>query len=83
MSTDGTKLMMADISNFHLNITLRHPEYLHLRLGNNHQKIIYKYKLQEKATPDGFVYKEVCKHESLNDYLQRHGYCQSKIVHGL
>ena len=54
--TPGARFANADISNFYLMTLLKRPEYAKIRLSDIPEEIIEEYNLQEKATPDGWVY---------------------------
>ncbi|KAL7482482.1 hypothetical protein ACHAW6_008157 [Cyclotella cf. meneghiniana] len=81
ISTKEARFANADISNFYLGTPLLRPEYTQ----NNS-----KYKLHEKATPDGCVYIKVSKgmyglpqasslaHDLLEKRLNKGGYFKAK-----
>ena len=87
--------MTLDISKFYLMTPLQRPEYIRLKLTDIPQETIDKYKLQEKATPDGSIHSVATKgmygllqagllaNELLKKWLNEHGYQQSKLVAGL
>jgi hypothetical protein len=56
VSTPKAKFATADISNFYLMTPLKCPEYAKIKLSDIPEEVIQKYRLQEKATPDGWVY---------------------------
>ncbi len=70
-------------------------EYMRLKLADMPDDVIAHYKLQEVATPDRYVYCEICKgmyglpqagiiaQELLAKRLKEHGYSQSKTMPGL
>ena len=70
-------------------------EYMRLKLADMPDDVIAHYKLQEVATPDGYVYCEIRKgmyglpqagiivQELLAKRLKEHGYSQSKTTPGL
>jgi hypothetical protein len=61
ISTKGAKFMMLDISNFYLMTPLKCKEYVRMKLTDFLANVIAHYKLNEKATPDGFVYVAIKK----------------------
>ena len=61
VSTKRAKFMSIDISNFYLNTPLPRYEYMKLKLTDIPQEVIDKYKLEDKVTPYGFDYVEICK----------------------
>ncbi|KAL7483745.1 hypothetical protein ACHAW6_009387 [Cyclotella cf. meneghiniana] len=87
--------MTEDINFFYLNTLFKRFEYLKLRLTNLKEDVSAYYKLQEKTTPDGFVYFEVRKgmyglpqagllvQEWLEKRLNENGFTQLKFTPGL
>ena len=81
--------MTCDIKNFYLMTPLKRYEYVKLKLSDIPQEVIDKYKLMEKAMPDGHVYVEIRQgmyglpqagllaQELLEKRLNQHGYHQS------
>ena len=73
---------------------LEHYEYLRIKISNFLQEVIDLYKLQEKTTPDGFIYVEVrcgmygltqaglLAQKLLEKFLGVHSYTQSKYTPG-
>jgi hypothetical protein len=61
ISTDKTKFATADLSNFYLMTPLKRPGYGRVKLTDIPDEIIGKYKLHEKATPDGWIYFKVVR----------------------
>ena len=59
ISTKEAEFMILDISNFYLNTPMKWNEYIRLKLADFPKDVIEHYKLQEKATPDGFVYVKI------------------------
>ena len=55
ISTPGAKFATADISNFYLMTPLKRPEYAKIKLSDIPEEVIKEYKLNEKATPDGWI----------------------------
>ncbi|KAL7480170.1 hypothetical protein ACHAW6_005874 [Cyclotella cf. meneghiniana] len=94
ISTPGAKFANADISNFYLMTPLKRPEYAKIKLSDIPDEIIKEYKLDEKATADGWVYIKVIRgmyglpqagslgHDLLEERLNAEGYFQSQIVPG-
>ncbi len=87
--------MTMDISNFYFMTPLHQPEFIHMKLSDIPDKIINKYKLQNKTTPSGSIYivancgmyglpqLGLIANELLEKGLNKHGYRQSKLVPGL
>jgi hypothetical protein len=95
ISTSGARYMTLDVKNFYLNTPMTRFEYVRIKIQDIPQEIIDEYNLREKVTPDGYVYVEVQKgmyglpqagilaQELLEQRLNKHGYSQSKVIHGL
>jgi hypothetical protein len=95
ISTENAKFMTMDIKNFYLNTPLPRFEYVKLKMTDIPTEIVEEYNLKEKVTPDGSVYVEIRRgmyglpqagllaQELLEERLKKHGYSQSKLVHGL
>ena len=95
ISTPGARFANADISNFYLMTPLKRPEYGKVKLSDIPAEIIKKYRLEEKATADAFVYFRVDKgmyglpqagslgHDLLEERLNNEGYFKSPIVPAL
>ena len=74
---------------------MKRYEYMHLKMSDIPDEIITEYKLDQKATTDGFIYTEIQKgmqglpqagiiaQELLADRLEKHGYSKIKIIPGL
>ena len=74
---------------------LRHAEYAKIRINDIPDEIIDEYKLQEKVTPNGWVYIKITEgmyglpqsgslvNELLEQHLNHEGYYQSPIMPGL
>ena len=87
--------MTMDISNFYLMTPLLRPEYIRVKLIDLPEEIIQEYKLREKANKKGCIFLKVVKgmyglpqagllaNQLLEKRLNKHGYYQSKIIHGL
>ena len=45
-----------DIKDFYLNTPMARYEYMRLRLADMPKDVIAHYKLEEIATPDGYIY---------------------------
>ena len=56
ISINGTKLVIADTSNFYLMTPLRRPEFVRVKHEGIPEEIVRAYNLQAIATPDGWVY---------------------------
>jgi hypothetical protein len=95
ISTPGAKFANANIANFYLMTPLKWPEYAKIKLSNVPEDVKNKYNLNEKATPDGWVYIKVIhgmyslpqagslSRDLLEEQLNQEGYNQSQIVPGL
>ena len=87
--------MTIDIRKCYLCTPLKCPEYLKMKLDSFPDDVIEHYGLNEKASPDGYVYVEIRKgmyglsqagiiaQELLEKRLNKHGYFQSKTTPGL
>ena len=74
---------------------LKRPEYAKIKLSDIPEEVIHENKLQEEATPDGWVYIMVVRgmyglpqagllgHDLLEEQLNQEGYFQSQIAPGL
>ena len=56
ISTKGARFMTVDISNINLMTPLHQPEFIWIKLSDIPDKVIDKYNLREKATPEGSIY---------------------------
>jgi hypothetical protein len=95
ISTPNAKFMTMDIKDFYLNTPMARYEYMRLRLADMPKDVIAHYKLEEIATPDGYIYCEIQKgmyglpqagiiaQQLLEERLEKDGYRQSKITPGL
>jgi len=95
ISTPNAKFMTLDIKDFYLNTPMARYEYMRLRLADMPKDVIEHYKLDEIATPDGYIYCEIQKgmyglpqagiiaQQLLEERLEKDGYRQSKITPGL
>ncbi len=61
ISTPNTKFMTMDITDFYLNTPMAWYEYMRLRLADMPKDIIAHYKLNNIATPDGYIYCKIQK----------------------
>ena len=87
--------MSLNLANFYLMTPLKQPKFAKIKLGDIPEEIIHKYKLHEKATPDGWVYIRCIHrmygppqagslgHDLHEKCLNEAGYYQSPIVPGL
>jgi hypothetical protein len=76
-------------------LALTRPEYIRIKIINSPEEIINEYNLRNKVTESGHVYIEANKgmyglpqagliaNELLEKQLNKHGYCQSKLIPGL
>ena len=55
ISAKGAKFKTMDILDFYLNIPIKHPKYMKLKLSDIPQEIIDEYNLLDIVTPDDFV----------------------------
>ena len=61
VSTPDAKFMTIDISNMYLNTPLQEYQYIRFNINMIPQEVFNLYKLQNKATSDGWVYYEIRK----------------------
>jgi hypothetical protein len=61
ISTPGANFMTMDISNFYLNMPLKRPEYIRLKLSDIPDEIIKEYCLHKIANKNDMVFLEVTK----------------------
>ena len=61
ISTHKAKFMTIDISNMYLNTPLQEYQYMRFKINMIPQEVIDHYRLQNKATNDGWVYCEIRK----------------------
>ena len=86
ISTPNAKFMTMDIKDFYLNTPMAWYEYMRLRLADMPEDVIAHYKLNNIATPDGYIYCEIQKgmyglpqagiiaQQLLEECLQKDGY---------
>ncbi len=91
----GARFFTMDIKNFYLSTPMSRYKYMQLKLSDMPEDVIAHYKLLNIATPDGYVYCEICQgmyglpqagiiaQELLAKRLKEHGYSQSKTTPGL
>ena len=53
--------MTIDIKDFYLNTPMARPEFMRLKINDMPENVIKQYKLQERATHDGYVYVQINK----------------------
>ncbi len=94
VSTKGAKCLIIDIKDFYLKIPMKRYEYMRFKISDIPDEIIKEYKLDKIVTADGYIYCEIWKgmyglpqagiiaQELLEECLAKHGYHQSKIIHG-
>ncbi len=87
--------MTMDISNFYLMTPLHHAKFIQIKLSDIPDEVIREYKLRDKATKNGSIYIRaklgmyglpqagLLANKLLEKHLNKHGYQQSKLVHGL
>ena len=56
ISTPNAKFMTMDIKDFYLNTPMARFEYMRLRLSDMPKNVIAHCKLNEIATPEGYIY---------------------------
>ncbi len=61
ISTPNAKFMTMDIKDFYLNTPMAWYEYMRLRLADMPKDVIAHYKLNNIATPEGYIYCEIQK----------------------
>ncbi len=95
ISTKGARFMTMDISNFYIMTPLHHPKFIRVKLSNIPDEVIEGYKLREKVTKNNSIHNKanqgmyglpqagLLANELLEKRLNKHGYQQSKLVHGL
>ncbi len=88
LSTKGAKRLIIDIKDFYLKTLMKQYEYMYIL------DEIIKYELDRIVTADKYIYCKIWKgmyglpqagiiaHELLEERLAKHGYHQSKIIHG-
>jgi hypothetical protein len=59
ISTKNARFMTIDIKDFYLNTPMMRYEYMRLKLSELPPDFIEEYKLNNKATKDGYVYLEI------------------------
>ena len=94
ISIKGEKSITIDIRNFYLGTPMERPKYMQLKISNMPNNIIEQYKLNEKLSPNGYVYIKIQKgmygltqegsiaQQLLDKRLNARGYYQSKITPG-
>jgi hypothetical protein len=95
ISTPGARFFTMDLKNFYLCTPMARYEYMQLKLSDMPNNIIAHYHLCNIATPDRYIYCEICQgmyglpqagiiaHELLAKRLQEHRDTQSKTMPGL
>jgi hypothetical protein len=95
ISTPNAKFMTMDIKDFYLDTLMARYEYMRLQLADMPEDVIAHYKLNNIATPEGYIYCEIQKgmyglpqagiiaQHLLEERLQKDGYRQSKTTPGL
>ncbi len=95
ISTKGVRFMSMDISNFYLMTPLHCAKFICIKLSDIPDEVVDEYKLREKATKNGSIYKRskhnmyglpqagLLANKLLEKCLNKHGYWQSKLVPGL
>jgi hypothetical protein len=61
ISTPGAKFCAFDIKNFHYRSPMSRYEYMKIHISKIPDGIVHEYALKPLATPDGWVYMEICK----------------------
>jgi hypothetical protein len=61
ISTKGARCVTIDIKDFYLNTPMQRYEYMKLKMMDIPEEIKREYKLQELATPEGYIYCEIWK----------------------
>ncbi len=61
ISTPNAKFMTMDIKDFYLNTPMAWYEYMQLRLADMPKDVIAHYKLNNIATPEGYIYCKIQK----------------------
>jgi hypothetical protein len=93
--TKGACYYTIDLKDFYLMTPMARPKFMRMKIKALPAKIIELYKLNDKATSDGFIYIKIQKgmyglpqagilaQELLKKCLNKHGYCQSPLTPGL
>jgi hypothetical protein len=94
ISTKGARYCTFDLKDFYLMTPMACPKFMRMKIKALPTKIIELYKLNDKATSDGFIYIKIQKgmyglpqagilaQELLEKCLNKHGYCQSPLTPG-
>jgi hypothetical protein len=95
ISMPGARFFTMDIKNFYSCTPMSRYKYMRLKLLDMPEDVIAHYKLLNIATPDGYVYCEICQgmyslpqagiiaQVLLAKRLKEHGYSQSKTTPSL
>ena len=59
VSTLNAHFMTINIKDFYLNTPMACSEYMHLKLSDLPKSMVQQYKLEAKATRDGYVHVEI------------------------
>ena len=92
--TPNAKFTTIDFKDFYLNTPMARSKYMRLKLGDLPNIVVHKYKLESKATNDGYIHVEIRRgmyglthvgliaQQLLEKRLNKKGYKQSKITPG-
>ncbi len=95
ISTKGARYCTIDLKDFYLMTPMARPEFMRMQIKDLPKEFIGLYKLNNKATSNGFIYIKIQKgmyglpqagilaQELLEKRLNKHGYCQSPLTPGL
>ncbi len=95
ISTKGARYCTIDLKDFYLMTPMACPKFMRMKTKALPTKIIELYKLNNKATSDGFIYIKIQKgmyglpqagilaQELLKKCLNKHGCCRSPLTPGL
>jgi hypothetical protein len=93
--TKGARYYTIDLQDFYLMTPMARPKFMRMKIKALPAKIIKLYKLNNKATSDGFIYIKIqngmydlpqagiLAQELLKKKLNKHGYHQSPLTPGL
>ena len=59
VSTINSHFMTIDIKDFYFNTLMARSKYMRLKLGDLPNIVVHKYKLESKATNDGYIHVEI------------------------
>ena len=93
--TPDAKFMTISVKDFYLNTPMARRNYMHLKLSDLTESVVQQYKLESKATKDGYAHVEIrcgvyglphagpIAQQLLEKQLNKKGYKQIEITPGL